>query len=543
MIRILTAGPLVSAATTAVRVMASPLACSPSCVTSVVGVNGAALRISGDRPLHFWYRSNVSVRRLAVYLVPTLLGAALVSGPALATCGDLNDSASLTSTDALICLQGAVGALPLDGLCEPGTGCNPEDRPCGDVDKDDENDASDCLLILNAALDVVDLATSCDCEGPIDVCAGIEPASGTNIRTERIAQGLVTALYVAAPPLDFRRLVVVLREGQIRLIKNGELVEAPFLDISDKIERGGNEQGLLGLAFHPDYATNGWVFVDYSEKGSGDTVIARYEALPSRDRLDPDSEERVLVIDQIQSNHNGGNLQFGPDGMLWIAMGDGGGSVGAELAQDDTSPLGKLLRVNVDVEESPFWQTPDDNPNPTAPGILGLVWSKGLRNPWRYSFDRETGDLIIGDVGQNAVEEIDLQPADSSGGENYGWNIFEGTSCYSPPCPSPTGFTPPIHEYDHPPGENASVTGGYVYRGCALPDLHGTYFYADFVFETLSSFEIVGGAAVNHRDRTAELQPATGTGTGNVSSFGEDSRGEIYLTDFYDGEVFKIVPE
>jgi glucose/arabinose dehydrogenase len=313
--------------------------------------------------------------------------------------------------------------------------------------------------------------------------------------------------------------------------------------IADKIERGGNEQGLLGLAFHPDYATNGWVFVNYTEAGSGDTVIARYEALPSRDRLDPDSEKRVLVIEQIERNHNGGGLQFGPDGMLWIAMGDGGGIVGAQRAQDDASPLGKLLRVDVDVEEAPFWQTPDDNPSPDAGGILSLVWSKGFRNPWRYSFDRDTGDLIIGDVGQNAVEEIDFQPADSSGGENYGWSLFEGTSCYTPPCPSPSGFVPPIHEYEHPPEENRSVTGGYVYRGCALPDLHGTYFYADWVSGMIASFEIDAGQAINPIDRTAELQPSTGTGTGNVSSFGEDTRGEIYLTDFYGGEVFKIVPE
>ena len=476
-------------------------------------------------------------------MLPALLGVAIASGTALAVCGDLNDTASLTATDALICLQGAVGAISLEERCDSEAGCDAADRPCGDVDKDDANDATDCLLILSAAVAAVDLTTSCNCDGPIDVCAGIEPADGVNIRTERIAQGLVSALYVAAPPLDFRRLVVVLREGQIRLIKNGELVDTPFLDIAEKIERGGNEQGLLGLAFHPDYATNGWVFVNYTEEGSGDTVIARYDALPSRDRLDPDSEEHVLVIDQIERNHNGGGLQFGPDGMLWIAMGDGGGSVGAELAQDDTSPLGKLLRVDVDVEEEPFWQTPPDNPSPDAAGVLSLVWSKGFRNPWRYSFDRETGDLVIGDVGQNAVEEIDFQHADSTGGENYGWSIFEGTSCYSPPCPSPAAFVAPIHEYEHPPEENRSVTGGYVYRGCALPDLHGTYFYAEWVAETISSFEIVGGAAVNHVDRTAELQPATGTGTGSVSSFGEDVRGEIYLTDFYGGEVFKIVPE
>ena len=469
---------------------------------------------------------------------------------ALALCGDLNDTTTVTSTDALLCLQGAVGAIDLDGRCEPGTGCSVGDRPCGDVNKDDANSASDCLLILNASIQLVDLSTSCDCEGPIDPCSGVEPVSGTDITTVRVAQGLSYALYVAAPPADFRRLVVVIQSGVVRLVKDGALAAEPFLDIGDRVQfidcLCGEEQGLLGLAFHPDYASNGYVFVNYSELGSGDTVISRFEKLPSGDALDPDSEQVLFTVPQIDPYHNGGGIQFGPDGYLYVGMGDGNGDLGGDpagTAQSDTNPLGKMLRVDVDVASSPFWAAPADNPNPSAPGLRRLIWSKGFRNPWRFSFDRETGDLLIGDVGQSAVEEIDFQPASSTGGENYGWNVFEGSSCFDPPCPNPSAFTPPIHEYASDPNNGASVTGGYVYRGCALPDLHGTYFYADWATGFIRSFEIESGAAVNHADRTAELQPSDGSGTGAVSSFGEDARGEIHLVDYFQGEVFKIVPD
>jgi glucose/arabinose dehydrogenase len=474
----------------------------------------------------------------------------LAATPAFSVCGDLNDTATLTSTDALLCLQGAVGVIGLDGLCEPGLACSVGDRPCGDVNKDDTNSASDCLLILNAAVELVDLSTSCDCDGPVDPCAGVEPVAGTEITTVRVAEGLPYALHVAAPPGDVRRLVVVRQNGIIRLVKDGALEPTPFLDIRDRIQfldcLCGEEQGLLGLAFHPDYASNGRVFVNYSELGSGDTVIARYERLPSGDALDPDSEVRLFTIAQPDAYHNGGGIQFGPDGYLWIGMGDGNGIPGGDLAgnaQDDATPLGKMLRVDVNADSPPFWTAPPDNPSPNAAGLRRLIWSKGFRNPWRFSFDRETGDLYIGDVGQGEIEELDFQPAASTGGENYGWNFYEGSSCFSPPCPSASQFVAPVHEYAHEPGDGGSVTGGYVYRGCSLPDLHGTYFYADWVTGRISSFEIASGTAVSHVDRTAELQPADGSGTGSVSSFGEDARGEIYLTDYFDGDVLKIVPD
>jgi glucose/arabinose dehydrogenase len=509
------------------------------------------LRVALTSPRALWY--DMAVRDLRG-IVRTLVSASAALGFAVdsarAVCGDLNDTANVTSTDALLCLQGAVGAIDLDGRCEPETGCNVGDRPCGDVNKDDSNNASDCLLILNASVQLVDLATSCDCDGPVDVCAGIEPVSGTDITTVRVAQGLPYALYVAAPPLDFRRLVVVLQSGIVRLVKDGSLETTPFLDIRDRVQfidcLCGEEQGLLGLAFHPDYASNGYVFVNYSQLGSGDTVISRFTRLPNGDALDAASEQVLFTVPQIDPYHNGGGIQFGPDGYLWIGMGDGNGDPGGDpagTAQDDANPLGKLLRVDVDVESSPFWAAPPDNPNPGAPGLRRLIWSKGLRNPWRFSFDRETGDLLIGDVGQSEVEEIDFQPASSTGGENYGWNVFEGTSCFDSPCPNPSAFTPPIHEYGHPPNVGGSVTGGYVYRGCALPDLHGTYFYADWAAGFIRSFEIANDNAVNHLDRTTELQPADGSGTGSVSSFGEDARGEIYLTDYFQGDVFKIVPQ
>jgi hypothetical protein len=273
------------------------------------------------------------------------------------------------------------------------------------------------------------------------------------------------------------------------------------------------------------------------------------------DIADEDSEEILITIDQPFGNHNGGQNAFGPDGYLYVGMGDGGsGDDPLEAGQDDDTLLGKMLRMDVDVETPPFYAAPPDNPSspdPNDPDPLDLIWGKGLRNPWRFSFDRLTGEVYIGDVGQNQWEEISIQPA-ATASENYGWDIFEGRTCYeplplctdtcpNPVCPGSPTFNVPVLVYDH--GQGCSVTGGFVYRGCAMPDLHGRYFYSDYCSAFIRSFQgVSGGDAQNLANNTADVDPPGPVNINNVTSFGEDARGEIYVAD-QNGEVFKIVPE
>jgi glucose/arabinose dehydrogenase len=375
------------------------------------------------------------------------------------------------------------------------------------------------------------------------------------LQAELIMDGLTQPVHVTAAPLDPHRLFIVEQRGQILIWRDGLLLASPFLSIRGKVfcgERspdtpcgGGDERGLLSMAFHPNFEENGWFFVNYTNNSS-DTVVARYSvSAADPDRADPDSERILFTVDQPFSNHNGGQVAFGPDGFLYVGMGDGGGRADPlEASQDDERVLGKMLRLDVDVAGAPYFRVPDSNPNPKLPGLLGLIWAKGLRNPWRFSFDRDVGDLYIADVGQNRFEEIDVQPAGSTGGENYGWDIFEASTCFEPEplfadCPDPpTAFVHPVLEYGRTDG--VSVTGGFVYRGCALPDLSGTYFYADFGSAFIRSFELVGGAALNQQDWTAELGPGSRVSIRAIASFGEDARGEIYIVD-RGGEIFKIV--
>ena len=368
-----------------------------------------------------------------------------------------------------------------------------------------------------------------------------EMASG--LQTERIASGLSRPVFVTAPPGDTLRLFIVEQfSAQIKMMKGDVLLATPFLDINDLVIDNGNERGLLGLAFHPDYALNGYLFVNYTDN-SGNTVIARFTVSSNPDLAEPDSIVTLLTISQPFANHNGGMLAFGPnDGYLYIGMGDGGSSGDpVNRAQDDGEFLGKMLRIDVD-NGSPY-AVPSDNPSAGPGDPLDEIWAKGLRNPWRFSFDRMTGDLYIGDVGQNVYEEIDFQPATSFGGENYGWRLMEGNNCFNPPvnC-DPGGLTYPIHEYTH--GGNpfrCSVTGGYVYRGTALPNLQGTYFFADFCSDQIWSFRYDGVIISEFSDRTAELAPGEGLSIDRISSFGEDGMGELYMVDL-DGEIFKLCP-
>jgi hypothetical protein len=389
----------------------------------------------------------------------------------------------------------------------------------------------------------------CRLEDASAVCAGVPTASGARLRLVPIATGLVRPVHVAAPPLDPRRVFVVEQPGRVRVIRDGALLPEPFLAIEDLVGYGG-ERGLLSLALPPRYAITGRFFVYYTNR-DGDLVIARYRVSADPDAADGGSGQVLLTIPHRPfANHNGGQLTFGPDGFLYAGTGDGGDRDDSqENAQDGGRLLGKLLRLDVDMDGPPYYTVPPTNPFVGPGNPLDELWATGLRNPWRFSFDRATGDLYIADVGQDAWEEVDVQPGASAGGENYGWDVFEARHCHEPApalaCPvPPTGFTMPVLEYDH--GAGCSITGGFVYRGCTMPDLRGTYFYSDYCTPFVRTFRgVSGGAAEDLADRTAELTTGSGVTLGHVTSFGEDARGELYLAELVDdvhGRVLRIAP-
>ena len=387
-------------------------------------------------------------------------------------------------------------------------------------------------------------SATCQLENTSAICAGVPTVAGTGLASVRVASGLSSPLHLTAAPLDPSRVFVVEQPGRIRVIKNGILQPTAFLAIEDKVSCCG-ERGLLSVAFHPNYETNGRFFVYYTEP-DGDIAIARYQVSGDPDVANEASGQVLLTIDhQAASNHNGGQLAFGPDGYLYAGTGDGGGGGDPfENGQDLSAMLGKQLRIDVNVETPPFYAMPSGNPFSTSGDPLNLIWAYGLRNPWRFSFDRLTGELYTGDVGQGQWEEVDVQPA-GTGGLNYGWDIYEGRHCFvepapDDPCPPSTaGYTMPVLEYDH--GQGCSITGGFVYRGCRMPDLQGTYFYSDYCSAFIKTFRgVAGGDAQNLADRTSDLAPPVGS-IDNVTSFGEDARGELYIVD-QDGEVFKVVP-
>jgi glucose/arabinose dehydrogenase len=325
------------------------------------------------------------------------------------------------------------------------------------------------------------------------------------------------------------RLFAIEQPGLIRIIQNGSLLSTPFLDIRSRVGSSGSEQGLLGLAFHPRYTENGYFFVNYTDL-RGDTVIARYRVSADPSLADPTTEQSLLEMPQPFANHNGGDMAFGPDGYLYISLGDGGsGGDPRNNGQSVDTLLGKLLRIDVDEVEG--YSIPTDNPFVEGGG-LPEIWAYGLRNPWRISFDKLTGDLYIADVGQNSWEEINFQPAGSQGGENYGWNLMEASHCFQSPGCDQSGLTLPVVEYALHVQGDCAVTGGYVYRGSSLPAWQGVYIYGDYCSGRVwGLFQNQAGVWENG------LLFET---SARVTTFGQDEGGEIYLVD-HSGSVYQLV--
>jgi glucose/arabinose dehydrogenase len=349
----------------------------------------------------------------------------------------------------------------------------------------------------------------------------VKEPSPDPLTLELVASGFQSPVHITHAPTDSSRLFVVERGGVIWIIKDGTVLPTPFLDISGQVKAGG-EQGLLSVAFHPLHAANGEFFVLYTDV-NGDSRVSRFLTdATDPDVADPSSESLVLFTEQPYTNHNGGLVAFGPDGMLYVGLGDGGsGGDPLRNGQDSTTVLGAILRLNVD-GGSPY-AIPIDNPLVSDAAAAKEIWVYGLRNPWRYAFDGETGDLYIGDVGQGAWEEINVQPSVSAGGENYGWNVMEGTHCYNAVSCDQAGLVLPVVEYPHTGGA-CSVTGGHVYRGSLLPDLAGRYFYGDYCAGWIRSFRYSGGTAVDSQDHSGDLGTVS-----QIVSFGEDAAGELYI--------------
>jgi uncharacterized protein (TIGR03437 family) len=324
-------------------------------------------------------------------------------------------------------------------------------------------------------------------------------------------------------------MFVVEQSGRIRIVKNGSAVAQPFLDMRARVSCCG-ERGLLGLAFSPRFAENGSFYVNYTDP-TGNTVVSRLRVSAGNpDMADASSEQAVLRVAQPFSNHNGGNLMFGPDGFLYIGLGDGGsGGDPQNNGQRNDTLLGKMLRLDVE-SGSATYVVPPSNPFVSNSGTRPEIWASGLRNPWKYTFDRETGDLWIADVGQNRAEEVNVQAASSRGGENYGWRRMEGLQCYpSGSSCDRSGLTLPVVEYAR--SEGVSVTGGYVYRGSRYPALRGFYLYADFGSGNIWALQRAGDAWDNRR------LLASGR---NISTFGQDPGGELYVADHSGGGIFLI---
>ncbi len=364
-----------------------------------------------------------------------------------------------------------------------------------------------------------------------DATGPTSPVGSVKVRLEEVATGLNFPVLVTAAPGDTGRLFVVEKGGTVRIIKHGVLLPTPFIDLTGRVTTG-SEQGLLGMAFHP---TDGRVVLSFTVAGStggGTSRIATFTTGANPDVLNPATEALVIAVDQPYGNHNGGHVAFGPDGYLYAGFGDGGsGGDPQGHGQNTDDLLGSLLRL--DLDRGLPYTVPANNPFVGQPGMRGELWNWGLRNPWRFSFDRATGDLYIADVGQNKWEEVDVQPAASTGGENYGWAIMEGNHCYKSITCNKTGLVLPVTEYGHDDG--CSITGGYVYRGAAIPELVGTYLYGDYCEGWVRSVVYRNGVV------TQSLSWPTLDTKQLITSFGEDARGELYVV-LSNGTIYRIAP-
>ncbi len=380
--------------------------------------------------------------------------------------------------------------------------------------------------------------------------------SANDIAVIKVADVPAKALYITQPSNETDRLFVLNQKGRIHIITNGETLKTPFLDISDRVHGSltpGSEEGLLGLAFHPDYKTNGYFYLNYVNKNDS-SIVSRFSVTDNPNIADEGTEKMILGIPQPFGNHNGGHLAFGPkDGMLYIGFGDGGKwGDPYNNSQDLKTLLGAILRINVDKGDP--YTIPPDNPFFNDTGKRSEIFCYGLRNPWRFSFDRETSDLIIGDVGQNLWEEINWLTWDESLGANFGWRTMEGNHCYDPEefCDT-TGLIMPVFEYpnnasymkiligmDEREATGCSVTGGYVYRGNNNPDLWGTYIFGDYCTGRIWSFKLKNGKPTKFKNLRPELKKHSRDVPLFISSFGEDSSGELYVVDYL-GAVYKFI--
>jgi glucose/arabinose dehydrogenase len=360
------------------------------------------------------------------------------------------------------------------------------------------------------------------------------PTPTFTLALREVASGLSEPLLLTAPTGDSRQFIVE-RPGRIRILSNGALLPTPFLDLSGLISTAG-EGGLLSVAFHPNYASNGRFYVYYTDKFGNIAIDSVKVSAGNPNVADNQSLSRIITIPHpTYTNHYGGMLAFGPDGYLYAGTGDGGSAGDPNKnAQNLDSLLGKLLRLNVDTAVAPLYNVPADNPFANQDGKRGEIWAYGLRNPWRFAFDPVDKQLYIADVGQDAREEVNIV-ASNTAAANYGWNIMEGTSCYNATSCSQTGITLPKLEYQH--GANnvngCSITGGFVYRGKDLPELAGRYLYSDYCKGFLKSFAYSNGAVSEQKDWAV-------SNIGNVPGFGQDAQGEVYLMSG-DGKVYKIV--
>ena len=374
-----------------------------------------------------------------------------------------------------------------------------------------------------------------------------------------IADGYKKPVFITSYPNNAKLLYIVEQAGLIKLINDGKKLSRPFFDIIKRVlnpNRPGDERGLLGFAFHPNHTNNGKLYINYMDN-DGNTIISEFST-NSKLRADHKSERIILELKQPYGNHNGGDIQFGPDGYLYISIGDGG-KAGDPLnaGQDLSSLFGKIIRI--DIEQEPYG-IPKSNPFFGQKDKREEIWAWGLRNVWRFSFDKQTGDKYLADVGQNKWEEVNFEPASSKGGLNYGWRIMEANHCYDPKENCPTeGLIKPIIEYpndaNHPAFafriieelsfsetdvEGCSVTGGYVYRGQKIKSMQGQYIFGDYCSGNIWTLKVVNGKAINFKNRTEEINIGGGEFTTYISSFGQDSDGEIYIID-YNGGIYKLI--